>query len=231
MRGRKQVALALVVVTALSSSSALARRGHEREDRREVQGRALFGKGDYPAALEIYASLFAERSDPVFLRNIGRCYQMLEEPDKAIGAFREYLRRSHVKPTERSEVEGFILEMQELKKQREVTAPPPTKVPPVAASESRPAAEPANATPIAVPVAVPVAVQPTSRTAPGATLTQQSAASEESPSSEGSITGRWWFWTGLVVVLAGGAAAAYLLTRPHGGVKPPCTLADTECSN
>jgi hypothetical protein len=227
MSGRRQVALALVVAAILSSSGALARRTHEREDRREVQGRALFGKGDYPAALEIYATLFAERNDPVFLRNIGRCYQMMEEPDKAIGAFREYLRRAHVKPAERSEVEGFIVEMQDLKKQREATAPPPTKVPPVAARESPPTAEPANATVIAVPVAV----QPVSRSAPGATLAQESAGSEATPSSEGSLTGRWWFWTGLVVVLAGGAAAALLLTRPHGGIKPACLPAGTECSN
>src|SRR3954468_3920229 len=108
MRGRWQVAFVWMVMTALSSSAALARRGHEREDRREVQGREMFGKGDYPAALDIYANLFAERNDPVFLRNIGRCYQMMEEPDKAIKAFREYLRRAHVKPAERSEVEGFI---------------------------------------------------------------------------------------------------------------------------
>ena len=69
------LALAIVV----SSSAALAR---PAEDPREVQGRKLFAKGEYEAALEVYANLFAEKSDPIYLRNIGRCHQKLEQPWK-----------------------------------------------------------------------------------------------------------------------------------------------------
>src|SRR5437764_4541216 len=101
--GRTRLVFASVVLAfALVSLAAHA------EDRRERQGRALFAKGEYQAALDIYANLFAQMGDPIYLRNIGRCYQKLQQPDKSIDAFREYLRRGHVKPKERAEVDGFI---------------------------------------------------------------------------------------------------------------------------
>lgn len=86
------------------------------EDAREVEGRAAFSKGDYARALDIFARLYAENGDPVYLRNIGRCHQKLRQPDEAIDAFRNYLRRGRkLKPAEKKEVEGFIAEMQALK--------------------------------------------------------------------------------------------------------------------
>ncbi|HSS39158.1 MAG TPA: tetratricopeptide repeat protein [Polyangia bacterium] len=188
------------------------------DDPREVQGRALFTKGDYQAALDIYAQLFAEKSDPVYLRNVGRCYQKLEQPEKSITAFREYLRRGHVKRGERTEVEGFIKEMEDLQKQKAATTPP-------AAETAHASPAPADTPPAVAPAAPavteappPPVAEPTS--APGATLTQQ--ASSEQPDTEGSIATRWWFWTGVAVLGVGGAAAAYVATRPHSGVVPPC---------
>src|SRR4051794_26393294 len=111
--------VAAVAVLGLAAPQVLARKppaAASQQDEREVQGRALFARGDYQAALDIYVTLFAEKGDAVYLRNIGRCYQKLEQPDKAINSFREYLRRGHVKPAERSEVEGFIGEMEQLRK-------------------------------------------------------------------------------------------------------------------
>jgi hypothetical protein len=85
------------------------------DDPREVRGRALFAKGEYEAALDVYAELFAEKVDPIYLRNIGRCNQKLRRPAKAIDAFREYLRRvRRIKADEREEIEGFIREMEAL---------------------------------------------------------------------------------------------------------------------
>jgi tetratricopeptide (TPR) repeat protein len=141
MKGRIQIAVALLaLVMPWRAVSA-----HQAEDQREVQGRALFAKGDYQAALDLYATLFAEKSDPIYLRNIGRCYQKLEQPQKAIDAFEEYLRRKHVKQAERTEVEGFIAEMQELEKRKAATTPPsvePIHAPPPSAAESAPIAPP-----------------------------------------------------------------------------------------
>jgi hypothetical protein len=217
MNGSRRLVFAFAVL-AMSLASVAA----HAEDRLEKQGRALFAKGEYEKALDIFATLFSEKSDAVYLRNIGRCYQKLQQPDKAIDSFREYLRRGHVKSGERAEVEGFIKEMEELQKERAATAPPPPSAEP-----SRPTAheaEPASSTP---PPAAIFASSGTkgSNDAPGATLTQQ--ATTEEPAQSASITHRWWFWTGIAVVVAGGAVAAFVLTRP-GAVVPAC-LPPTEC--
>src|SRR5688572_28749730 len=38
------------------------------EDPREVKGRALFAQGEYQSALELFAALYAENRDPIYLR-------------------------------------------------------------------------------------------------------------------------------------------------------------------
>ena len=219
--------LLAVVVVALASGTAVARKAQDRpsaEDQREVQSRALFAKGDYQAALEIYATLFAEKSDPIYLRNIGRCYQKLEQPKQSLNAFREYLRRSKVKPAERAEIDGFIQEMEELQKRQAATTPPPAVAEPASPVESSRVAAVS-----APPPAPTVAETPGSDSAPGAMLTREGAPVDEPSGSGGSIATRWWFWTGVAVLVAGGAATAFALTRSPGGVTPACP-ANAECS-
>ena len=183
----------LILVVALPFRTVLAR---SVEDRREVQGRALFAKGDYQAALDVYANLFAEKGDPIYLRNIGRCYQNLEEPEKAIKAFREYLRRGHVKSGERTEVEGFIKDMEDLEQRKAATAPPPVE-------PARPPAGQADAAPArpAAPAAVTEAPPPhadSGPNAPGAVLTAQAPAEEEvdtrsrAGGGSGPVWPSWW---------------------------------------
>jgi hypothetical protein len=176
---------ALLVAGALMLGVTAARAA---DDPREVQGRALFAKGEYGKALDLYATLFAETNDPLFLRNIGRCYQKLRAPDKAIDAFREYQRRSHLKASEQAEVEGFIHEMEELRRtqaaEAEAQRPPP---PPVDLRAREPAPLP-SATPVE------------------ATLVQPVPAAEASP-----YYTRWWFWTAAGVVVAGAVITAVAL--------------------
>ena len=101
---------------AFTLSSVVAPPMARADDPREVEGRAAFSKGDYARALDIFARLYAEASDPVYLRNIGRCQQKLRQPDQAIESFRSYLRRARrIKPAERKEIEGYIAEMEALK--------------------------------------------------------------------------------------------------------------------
>ena len=108
----------LVLAAALSSAPAAA-----ADDRREAKGRALFVKGEYQSALEIYATLFSEKNDAIYLRNIGCCFQKLRQPVKAIESFRDYLRRSpKLKANERREIEGFIEEMKALKAEQDAAA-------------------------------------------------------------------------------------------------------------
>lgn len=162
------VAIALVAAFALPARAA--------EDPREVQGRALYAKGEYQAALDLYATLFAEKGDPIYLRNIGRCNQKLRRPDHAIDAFRDYLRRGrNVRAAERTEVEGYIKEMELLKasaeKERErerETVAQAREQEREREREQREAARVATAGPMPAPVETKPAPAPTPSLAPAA---------------------------------------------------------------
>ena len=58
----------------------------------EEEARAAFGAGHYVEALALYQQLYRQTGHPTYLRNVGRCQQMLEEPTPALQSFREYLR-------------------------------------------------------------------------------------------------------------------------------------------
>jgi tetratricopeptide (TPR) repeat protein len=88
----------------------------EKQDPREMQAREAFAAGNYKDALEFYTKLYAEKLHPTYLRNIGRCYQNLDDRDHAISSFREYLRKAKDLPVdERAEVEGYIKELEDAK--------------------------------------------------------------------------------------------------------------------
>ena len=127
-RGRALGALAAVLlVLAVCGGAAQA----QRADAREVKARQLFGLGRYAEALEIFASLYAETTHPTYIHNIGRCYQNLGEPDKAISSFKEYLRKAKgLTEQQRTEVEGYIAEMEELKRKRKADQDAAARPPP-----------------------------------------------------------------------------------------------------
>jgi tetratricopeptide (TPR) repeat protein len=121
-------------------------------DKREIRARDAFVEGRYADALDLFVKLYAEKLHPTYLRNIGRCYQNLQQPDKAINAFRDYLRQAKdIAPPERREVEGYVTEMEALKKkqvdeQAARAAPPPKPTPPI----PLPAAPPVEASQVSL---------------------------------------------------------------------------------
>jgi hypothetical protein len=184
-RAAATILLALAIVVAAAPPARAA------EDPREVHARALYARGEYQAALDIYADLFAEKGDPLYLRNIGRCNQKLQRPDKAIDAFRDYLTRARkVKPAERAEVEGYIHEMEQLKAQQaaderaraeqaERERPRPTVIettpqPPAAETETRPV----RAVPDALPPRDDAEADARARRQPGGGGDQERRAAE-----------------------------------------------------
>jgi len=175
--------LAAASITASAPGRALA-----AVDSREMQAREAFAAGRYQEALDGFVKLYAEKLHPIYLRNIGRCYQNLGDPDKAISSFHEYLRKAKgVHADERTEVEGYIAEMEALKKQREATS----STPPPASPE--PVAPPPSATPAAEAAPSP----------PSLALTQPPR--ESSPPAETStpVYKTWWFWTLIGVAAVG----------------------------
>ncbi len=186
----------LACVAALAMMSGAAR--VVADDTRELKAREEFAAGRYQQALDLFAKLYAETLHPVYLRNIGRCYQNLGDPDRAIISFRDYLRKHKtISAEERKDVEAFIAEMEELKKQRGASATPPPETstaPPQAASTITP---------------LPSAPEPASSgAAPEALVTVPGGGAHEESSP---VYTRWWFWTivGAAAVGAGlGIAAA-----------------------
>ncbi len=198
------VALALAIVTAPAVAV----------DGRELMAREEFAAGRYQEALNIFAKLYAETLHPIYLRNVGRCYQNLGDPDKAIISFRDYLRKNKtIDPEERREIEGFIAEMEEQKsrKQAAATVAPPAAAPPKAESTITP---------------LPTASQPATDASPEARVTAPAGPPSE-PSSP--VYARWWFWTIVTAVAVGAglgvAASTGALTTTRDA---PC-LMDYDC--
>jgi hypothetical protein len=211
----------------------LALAGAARADHAgEMKAREDFAAGRYSQALDLFAALYAETLNPVYLRNIGRCHQKLREPDKAIGSFRDYLAKGRtISPEEREEINGYIREMEalrieqadEAKEAAAKPAPPvvaPAPVHPAAASPSPSPAANSGARPdLALN---PSAARPTDRTPANTMLVAQPGPRTDEESSP--FYARWWFWTLVGAAVAGGVVAAVALTG--GTTKPSCTSPD-----
>jgi len=134
--------MALAIVTALAGPArAAADRGPSPGESSafetpDQQARNLFRAQRYAEALTLYQRLRAETHHPTYLRNIGRCHQMMSHPAAAIDAFEGYLREARdLDAAERAEIDGYIAEMrrQELAMPPPATAAPPAPVSPAAA--------------------------------------------------------------------------------------------------
>jgi tetratricopeptide (TPR) repeat protein len=189
------------VLVAVAGGQAVAA---PKTDPREMKARELFAAQRYQDALDIYVKLYAEKLHPNYLRNIGRCYQNLGDPDKAIGSFREYLRKAKSLPAEeRAEIEGYIKEMEDLKRQREAPPPPvvnePPRVPPPVVNEPPP---------------------------PPHMISQPPPPAEEAA----PVYKRWWFWTAVGVAVAAGTVGVLAATGTFkSGPKDPACEAGRIC--
>jgi tetratricopeptide (TPR) repeat protein len=175
--------VAVVLGPMLTPPAYAAPAASKHTDKREVEARKAFAAGRYQEALDLFTDLYADKPHPTYLRNVGRCYQNLKQPGKAINAFRDYLRQAKdLKDSERNEVNGFIAEMEALERQEKAeAAPPPASPPPT------------------VPAVPPVAPEEQNKTR-AAELTTQPAAEPE-PSTP--IYKKAWFWGVVGVVVAG----------------------------
>ena len=184
---RAAFALLLALHVMLAPGRAAA------DDGDEMKARTHFAAGEYKQALDIYARLYAETMHPTYLRNIARCHQNLGDADKAISSFREYLRKARdLTPDQRAEIEGYIAEMEQMKRAKASGPPPAASLPA--------AAEPAPAL-----------------VGPPTVVAGRSADDEPGP-----IYTRVWFWAVVAGVAAAGAFGVYALTAdrsaPHGSL-------------
>ncbi len=163
--------LALHLLLAATTLAATLVPAHDafaakRADKHEIDARQAFAAGRYQEALNLYAELYADKVHPTYLRNIGRCYQNLKQPEKAINAFRDYLRQAKgVNDAERAEVEGYIAEMEKLQAQQEEAARPPQPVvqpqpQPTGPTSPTPQPQPADNTLVTQPLPPPPPPEP-----------------------------------------------------------------------
>jgi tetratricopeptide (TPR) repeat protein len=171
-RSGLRVGPTLALVLALASAAPVVYAGPGK-DPREQTARAFFAVGKYREAIDVFAQMYAEKPHANYIFNIGRCYQNLPDPDKAIASFRDYLRRApKLSAAEKQEIDGYIREMEDLKKQRGAAA--------TALADLVPKEEPAKAPAVAAPSA-PVA--PATPTPTPAAATPASAAPAEAPAA------------------------------------------------
>ncbi|MES1210474.1 MAG: tetratricopeptide repeat protein [Pseudomonadota bacterium] len=231
MEKRRGVLLGLIVAATLALSG-VAHADHATE----MKAREDFAAGRYDDALELFAKLYAETLNPVYLRNIGRCHQKLRHPDKAIDAFKDYLAKGKkISTEERAEINGYIKDMEALRdeqaKQQQaappvVTAtPPPATPPPATPPPVQPLPPAAGETPGGYPGAYGAAPQgepfpPAGQQPSGALVTQPGPAPD---AQSAPFYTRWWFWTIVGAAVVGGVVAAVVLSS--GTDKPPCSAA------
>ena len=204
LRSRLRFAMLITVVLAaavvVGGEGAAAAAGAEDQD---LKARKLFAAGDYRQALELYVNLYAETLHPTYLRNIGRCQQNLGEADKAIGSFREYLRKAKdLSPAQRQEIEGHIAEMEELKRKQAGGGGAGSVRIHAAAAGSAPRTRAGRARGAATRDVGP---------APAALLSSPAPA----PADDGGspFYTRAWFWVVVGAVAAGTVATVFLLSR------------------
>ena len=198
--GRLGVVLGFVFAFLLAVPEARADRATE------LKAREAFASGRYDDALNLFAKLYAETLHPVYLRNIGRCHQKMRQPDKAIDKFNEYLaKEKKISADERKEIEGYIKEMEDLKRQREAPPPPP----PVTTTPAR-VPPPVINEPLPPPHVVSVPPPPPEESAP--------------------VYKRWWFWTAVGVAVAAGTVGVLAATGTFkSGSKDPACEAGRLC--
>jgi tetratricopeptide (TPR) repeat protein len=212
MRTRGWLAGILAVMAfgwVVSASDALAQ-GQGREltpkqrvdkEKREKKALADFSAGKYQEAIDLMAELYADFQEPMYYRNIGRCYQKLGDADRAIAAFEEFLSKAKdAPPATVAETKDLIRQMQELKQKRtgDTQAAPPPPPPPVQTTPTPPTAStPTTLTP------------PPPTTGNGSTGSLTDATPPPPKASGGSRTLGWVLLGGGAVLLAAGGGVLY----------------------
>lgn len=221
-RGGTALGAVLVMVLALAGVAHAA--GSSKNEKKAIQS---FAAGRYDEALEIYANLYADTLNPVYLRNIGRCHQKLKQPDKAIESFHDYLQKGkNISDDERAEINGYIKEMEALRdeqarQQPVVPTPAPPGPAPVQPIPAQPEGTPPPGYTAAPPSAYPTAPGPAQQPA-GTLVAQPGPAPEQSQ----PIYAKWWFWTIIGAVVVGGVVTAVALSS-GGTSRPPCPMGTT----
>ena len=76
------------------------------------QAASAYNLGHYDESAELYESAYRLVQDPVFLFNLGQCYRQMNKLDKALTAYKSYLRTAPETALERVKVEEWVSELE-----------------------------------------------------------------------------------------------------------------------
>jgi tetratricopeptide (TPR) repeat protein len=147
------------------------------------RGTAAFNLSQFDEAAREYETAYRLMLDPALLYNIGQSYRLGGHPDKALAAYKAYLRTAPANAPERTKAERRIAELQAAGGDAKVATPAPVRPPAV---EPRPPEKP--------PVAASVAA---------------SSPPPADTASDGWLLGRSWAWVAAGSAVALGAAASF----------------------
>jgi len=202
---------AVPVVMMTMAAPAHAAKG---DNATEMKAREAFAAGRYDDALELFAKLYAQTLNPIYLRNIGRCHQKMRQPEKAIDKFNEYLaKEKKISADERKEIDGYIKEMETLRDEQarqNTPPPPPNPNPPVTPINAGNNPPPPNYN------YYPPPPPPQTGTTSGTLVAQPQPLQEDAP-----IYKKWWFWTGVGALVVTTVIVAVVLSS--GTSRPECT--------
>jgi tetratricopeptide (TPR) repeat protein len=205
MRGFATLALLLVL-----ASSAWAADATNEEARAHVRrATATYNLGKYRDSAKEYEAAYELTLDQNLLFNVAQCYRLGGENDRAIAAYRSFIRSAP--PSEERELAKTKL--RELEEQRK-SAPSP-------AAASGPAAQAATPAPSAAPP--PTATSPMGALSMDAGTPPSSAAPATVPittethgpelARPSPFYKRWPFWTAVGAAVAAGVVLVVVLTR------------------
>jgi len=187
---------------------------------------AAYNLGKYPEAAKEYEAAYEQTLDANLLFNIGQAYRLAGERDKAVTAYRSFI-RSAPESEQRQLAESKIREIE-----RQRSAAPAPAPAPVPAAVPAPVPAPAPVAPAATPelsAAPPVAAPPTATPSPAPVPTPASPTTEtpsnlvaapvvpEPPPPTPFYKG-WPFWTAVGAVVVGAVVLTIVLTRPSNNV-------------
>jgi tetratricopeptide (TPR) repeat protein len=179
---------AIALVSTVGQAEATPKEEAARAE--TSRGAAAYNLGHYDEAAQHYEEAYRLIQDPTLLFNIGQSYRLAGKTDKAIVAYRSYLRTAPDDAPARAQVERRVKELEQAA--LPAAAPVRTEVHP-----------PSLASP---PPPLTAAAPPTT-----ALAFEPSPPTTDSPDSP--IYKRWWFWGGIVALAAG--TTAILLTGGH----------------
>ncbi len=182
----------LVILLFTTRSSAMAGPTEDAARDASKRGVAAYNLGSYEEAAKHYEEAYRLIQSPDLLFNIGQSWRLAGKPDKALTAYKSYLRTAPADVPNRESVERRVTELE--RTLTETKAAPPS---PPAPHDSLPPRK--SAPPLLLPVVEP---EPMARAA--GDLNRPASVTESAESAQPTpLYHRWWFWTGAGALVAG----------------------------